>query len=103
MSIAYFYVGMAVLLTAVGQLLYKLYFIKKNRAYVIGAVATFIAVPAFNYLALATLSIDVVYMATALTVILVMLASYLFLNEHINRKQVIGTILITIGIIVYNL
>ena len=103
MWLAIFFLVLAVIFTALGQLLYKLYFSRKRRYLVVLAVFCFLLVPLFNYQALTELTIDVVYLSTSLKVALVLLFSYLFLNERINKQQIYSTLFIVIGIILYNL
>ena len=41
-------------------------------------------------------------MATSVTFILVILGGYLFLNEKLNQNQIIGSLIIIIGVFIYN-
>lgn len=93
---------LALLSTAAGQLLFRMHYVYKKKAYLIAALATFLAVPLFSYLALLNLTLAFVYMSTALTHIIVLVMSRLFLKEQLARKQYISMSLIVIGILVFN-
>ncbi len=99
----YIYLFNALLFTAIGQLLYKYYYRKKNKVFLGLALVFFVLVPFFNYKSLVGLSIDTVYMATAITIVVVMLFSVLLLKEKVHKYQLLGSIFILMGIIVYNL
>lgn len=101
--ISYLYLGIAILCTGGGQILYKYYVNKKKIIYLILTLISFVLIPVFNYLALKGLSYDTVYMAAAFTIAMVLGMSVLLLNEKINKVQLGGAILIMIGIVVYNL
>jgi drug/metabolite transporter (DMT)-like permease len=103
MWIAILFLALAVIFTALGQLLYKLYFSRKERYIVVLAVLCFILVPLFNYQALTELTIDIVYLSTSVKVALVLLFSYLFLGEDITKQQIYSSLFIVAGIILYNL
>jgi multidrug transporter EmrE-like cation transporter len=49
------------------------------------------------------LSLSVVYMSTGITYVLVMLASRNFLNEQIYQHHVYAIVLITSGVVVFNI
>lgn len=91
------------LLTAVGQLLFRMYYVRKKKIYLATALGAFLAVPFLSYLALLNLSLAFVYMSTALIHVLVLIMSHIFLKEHLIPKQYISMSLIVVGIIVFNL
>lgn len=93
----------ALLLTAVGQLLFRMSFVYNKKGYLAASLSTFLAVPFFSYLSLLNLTLSLVYMSTALTHVLVLVFSYIFLNERIPDTQYLPISLIIIGIIVFNL
>jgi len=101
--IAYIYLGIAILCTGGGQILYKYYANEKKIIYLIFTLLAFILIPVFNFLALKGLSYDTVYMAAAFTIAMVLGMSVLLLNEKINKVQLGGATLIMVGIVVYNL
>lgn len=89
--------------TAVGQLLFRMYYVRKKKIYLAVALAMFLAAPLLSYLALVNLTLAFVYMSTALIHVLVLIMSHMFLEEHFTRKQYISMSLIVIGIIVFNI
>jgi drug/metabolite transporter (DMT)-like permease len=91
------------LFTAVGQLLFRMYYVRKRKIYLATALGTFLAVPVLSYLALLNLTLAFVYMSTALIHVLVLIMSHMFLKEHFTQKQYISISLIVVGIIVFNL
>tara|TARA_R110000822_G_scaffold193550_2_gene331997 strand:- start:62 stop:379 length:318 start_codon:yes stop_codon:yes gene_type:complete len=93
----------ALLSTALGQLLFKIYFKKKKNKYFVGAMTSFLCIPLFSYLALINLTISAVYMSTALTHVLVLIGSYTFLEEKLSTYQYMSMTLIISGITVFNL
>lgn len=93
----------ALLFTTAGQLLFRMYYVYNRKAYLTTALCTLLAVPLFSYLALLNLTLAFVYMSTALTHVLVLAMSHVFLKERLTRKQYISMSLIIIGIIVFNI
>lgn len=100
--LAWAYLFAALLATAAGQLTYKLYYLRKARWLLAATAGLFLLAPFFSYLAQRELSLDVVYMATALTIVMVMLGSVLWLGEKLQRRHIWGAILIISGILLYN-
>lgn len=94
---------LSLLVTATGQLLFRMYYVRTKTIYLVASLGTFLAVPVFSYLALLNLSLAFVYMSTALIHVLVLIMSNIFLGEHLAGKQYISMFLIVIGIIVFNL
>lgn len=103
MVVAVSFLALAVLFTALGQLLYKLSFVHNKRYFLALAIFAFLFVPLFNYRALMDLTIDTVYLATSAIVVLVLLFSSVFLKERINKQRIVGAIFIILGITLYNL
>lgn len=99
----YLYLFGAILLTALGQLFYKLYSIKKSLFLMVLTVVFFLTAPVLSYLSLKGLTIDVVYMMTSLTILLVVVFSKVFLSEKIDSRTYLGIILIIIGVVLYEL
>jgi len=96
------YLLFALVFTAIGQLLFRLYYVHEKKIYLATALGTFITVPLFSYFALLNLTLAFVYMSTALIHVLVLIMSRLFLKERLSRNQFISMSLIVIGIIVFN-
>jgi multidrug transporter EmrE-like cation transporter len=101
MIIYYIYLAIAITCTAFGQFYYKKYFISRKSAYMLLALALFIPIPAFTYLALGRLSIDLVYISTSITILMVMLLSRFALNEKSSPRHWLGCLLIVLGVIAY--
>jgi drug/metabolite transporter (DMT)-like permease len=93
----------ALFFTAVGQLLFRMYYVRTNKIYIVTALGMFVAVPVFSYLALLNLTLAFVYMSTALTHVLVLIMSHIFLKEQLAKKQYVSMSLIIAGIIIFNL
>ena len=99
----YAFLGLTILLTAAGQLVYKLYFRDRDRRLIVLSIVLFVAVPICNYQALRVISLDEVYMATSLTIGLATLGSLWLLDERLVRPQWLGIVLVMAGVIVYSL
>lgn len=92
----------ALLLTATGQLFFRLHYVRDGRIYLVLALGTFMLVPFFSYLALRNLTLATVYMSTALIHVLVLALSHFFLKERISGRQYFPISLIIAGIIIFN-
>lgn len=90
-----------VLATAFGHFFYKLYFLRRRVSLVVAAMSTFLLAPVFSYLALHSLGIGLVYMSTAMSLVVVILLSRFALNERISGRQVIAMLLIVGGVACY--
>jgi len=101
MILSYFSLFLAVLCTAFGQFFYKKFALTKDRKYYIFTIILFLLIPIFSFLSLQNISIDIVYIFTALTIFIVMVLSRIFLDERINITTYIGVALILIGVIIY--
>ena len=99
----YLFLLCALIFTTSGQLLFRYYHIKKRIILLCLTLLSFILVPYFSYNALIGLSIDIVYMATSVTIVLVLMGGYFLLGEKLNKNQIIGSLIIISGVIIYNL
>ena len=99
---SYLFLMAALLATAAGQLTYKLYYLRKARWLLAATAGLFLLAPFFSYLAQRELSLDVVYMSTSLTIVMVMAGSALWLGETVQRSHYWGAALIIGGILLYN-
>jgi multidrug transporter EmrE-like cation transporter len=97
------YLTAAILFTATAHVLFKLYFLRKNYAYLILSAGFLCATPPMSFLALRELPLSIVYMSTALTYVLVLILARVVLNEYISRRQLLSTMLIMVGVITFNL
>lgn len=104
LATAYFFVFLMVVFTGAGQLFFKNYY-RLNKKFIMLFLAgsSFVLAIVSNFLALKKLPVDVTYMATSLTIVMVLLISTLVWNERLSRMQWIGSALIVAGIIVYNM
>lgn len=93
----------ALLATAIGQLLFKLHYQRPGNRYLYGALGTFILIPPVTYVALVNISLAAVYMSTALSNVLVLVMSRVVLKERISRRHAMAATLIIVGIMVFNL
>ena len=101
--IFYTYLTIAIFFTSAGQLLFKYYSKTKHKLILIPTFFSFIAVPFFSYKALIGLTIDTVYMATAITIVLVLFGGIIFFKEKISKAQLLSSLIIILGIIIYNI
>ena len=88
--------------TALGQLNFKLFFVK-NKCWqnMIFAIVFFCAVPFCAYFALRQLTIGLVYMCTAATQLMVLCLSHYILKEKLTKNHTVSLILIIAGILIY--
>lgn len=93
----------AILTTCSGQIFYKLYFREKKKFLLLITVFFFTLTPLLSFQALKTLSIDIVYLSTALNIVLILLFSITFLKEQISKKKIFASFLIVLGVLIFNL
>lgn len=93
----------ALVLTATGQILFRMHYQRTGHLYLVAAVGTFATVPLLIYLALLNLTLALVYMSTALVHVLVLVMSRFVLGEQLANRHYLAILLITCGIIVFNL
>ena len=93
----------ALLATAIGQLLFKLHYHRPGNGYLYAALGTFILIPPVTYVALLNISLAAVYMSTAISNVLVLIMSRAVLKERITKRHVTAAVLIIAGIVVFNL
>lgn len=104
LTTAYFFVFLMVVFTGAGQLFFKNYYrLDKKFLMLVLAGGSFVLAIISNFLALKKLPVDVTYMATSLTIVMVLLISTLVWNERFSKIQWLGSALIIAGIIVYNI
>ena len=99
---AYIFLFLAVLCTSLGQLTFKMYKNSKLRKYLILAIVLFVVTPVFSFIALKSIGLDVVYMFTSLSIVLILVFSHWILKEKITFSQVLGAAVLIAGIILYN-
>ena len=94
---------LAIISTAAAQILYKLFFLRQKKIYLVATVAMFCLVPAMSYMALKQWPLSTVYMATGLTYVLVLIMAKLLLGETISRRKMQAMLLIVGGVVIFNL
>src|SRR5690242_11575572 len=100
---SYISLALALIFTAVGQVMYKLYINSKRLIHYLITIISFILIPLFSFFALRHLSLDLVYISTSLTIILILFLSVIIFKEKITFGQFMGSLLIVIGIVIYTL
>ena len=101
MILSYFALFIAVFCTALGQFFYKKFSLTRNKKYYLLTIILFLLTPCFSFIALQNISIDIVYIFTALTIFIVIFLSRFFLKEKISTRIYIGIFFILIGVIIY--
>ena len=106
----YIYAAVCVILTGLGQVLLKLG--ARNRKNVLSlflnpftimGYVLFIIVTVCTVLALGGIELKALYTIMSLSYIIVIAFSKLILNEPISNNKIFATILIVIGVVVFNL
>jgi len=101
MSISWLALLGSLCVTALAQLMYKLYFKARHKPYLAVSITCFVIAASCSYLALRELEIGIVYMSTALTQLMVVGMAYRVLGEPITRDHGIGMAFIISGIVLY--
>ena len=99
----WFWLALALLATALGQLLYKWSALRHSRILVCAAIACFCIAPIASYLALRSMSLATVYVSTAISQLVVVFGSMISFGERYGFRQWFGLALILAGVIVFNL
>ncbi len=87
--------------TAFGQVLYKLFAHTKDKWHFLWAVAFFIVAPFTSYIALKKIEVGMVFIGAATSQVLIMVLSHYILKEKITKDHIISTILILLGLFLY--
>jgi len=93
----------ALLFASFGQIVYKLYANTSKIYYLALTIFFFILAPFFSYIAMKQISVDMVYMATSLNSLLILSLSALILKEHVNKRQILASLIIFLGVVIYAL
>jgi len=96
------YLSCAIVLTVIAHLSYKYYYRRHDMVYLVVAIALFVLVPLMNYLALRELSLSVVYMAAAITYVLILISARCVLGEAMEARHKYATVLIISGVFIFN-
>lgn len=97
------WLAIAIAATAFGQLLFKHASVVRSRLYTLYAVAAFCIAPIAAFMALHSLSLATVYVCTAISQLIVVLASLALFGERYDPRQWAGLGLILAGVILFNL
>jgi len=98
---SYFFLALAILCTSLGQFFYKLFALNKKKSFLLVTLFLFGGVPVFSYMALKGLGIDIVYLSTTVSIVIILILSKCFLGEKIDRQKIMGSFLIIVGITCY--
>ena len=96
------WLAIAIAATACGQLLYKHASVTRSRMFTLYAIIAFCIAPVAAFMALHSLSLATVYISTAISQLIVVLASMLLFGERYDHRQWAGLGLILTGVIVFN-
>nr|WP_321258817.1 SMR family transporter [uncultured Pseudodesulfovibrio sp.] len=97
------YLLCAIVATAFAQIIFKYAITKRHKIWLATALLLFCIAPLMSCLALKTLSLSTVYMATGLTYVLVILMAKCFLKEQMTKQKISAMLLIVAGVIVFNI
>jgi drug/metabolite transporter (DMT)-like permease len=87
--------------TACGQVIYKLFAHTKNKWHFILAIAFFVIAPFTSYIALKKIEVGMVFIGAATSQVLIMIMSHYVLKEKITKDHIISTVLILLGLLAY--
>lgn len=99
---AYEWLAASLLSTALAQLAYKAFFRTRRRRWLGVTLALFVLVPYTTYRALQGLPLATVYVATAISQLIVVGASLTLMGERYTRRQWLGFALVLGGVMLYN-
>lgn len=94
--------ALALVFTASAQVLFKLYSITNNKGYLVSTLGLFCLAPLMSFLALKFWMISTVYMATAITYILVILMARFLIGEKISGTKMKSIAIIIFGVLLFN-
>ncbi|MBA3447601.1 MAG: EamA family transporter [Pseudaminobacter sp.] len=92
---------LAVVLTAVSHITFKLYSSSARRGYLVATMAGFVFVPVFSYLALKTLTVAQMYLCVAFVPAITTTGARFLVGETINWRHAVGLLLICGGVLLY--
>lgn len=99
--LGYLFVLGAVFATSAGVVVYKKYTRSKNVVTLITTIVLLLLAPISSFNALQYLTVDVVYMATSLNGLIVLCMSQFFLKENVEYNQLLGAVLVFVGVSIY--
>ncbi len=99
---SFLFIAIGIINATLGQLFYKLFFIRKKKIFFILACILLVSLPYVNYHALLVFSMDTVALYSALVLVTMHILSFFILHEQITTVQKIGAILILSGLVLYS-
>lgn len=87
------------IVTAGGQVTYKLFALTKNWWHLFLSIALFIVAPFTTYIALKKFAVGTVFIGAASSQVLIMVMSHYILKERITRDHLISMVLILLGLL----
>ena len=103
MIIYWIALSVSFLMTAIGQVVYKLFAETHNKWHFIAAVSAFMVAPFTSFIALHGIDAGMVYIGAASSQVLILILSKYILLEEVSKDHVIAMGLILIGLITYAL
>lgn len=91
------------IVTAIGQVTYKLFAKTKNLGHLIWSIAFFIIAPFTNYVALKRIPSGTVFIGAATSQVLIIVMSRYVLKEKISRDHIISMAFILLGLLAFAL
>ena len=102
MNVGWTWLGLMLLATTIGQLLFKSASVKQSARLTVAAILIFCAAPPASFMALHTLSLATVYVSTAIAQLLVVISSLLLFRERYSFRQWTSLALILAGVLIFN-
>lgn len=100
--ISYICLVISVLFTAFSQVFFKKYFLSKKKYFLFYTLLLFSFIPFTSYVALINLPLSYVYSCASLVYVIVLVCAKYFLGESINKKLIFSSIMIILGILIFN-
>ena len=93
----------SVTLVAVAQVTFKRSMTESNRLQFLGAMALFGVAQIGFFFALLGIEVGMVYMATALTHVIVLVLSHRWLGERMERGHLVAAGIVALGVLIYGI
>ena len=97
----YLYLAATIVMSALGQIFFKNYFVSKKKVNIILALTLFISTPYLAYEALKGLSMDIMAITSSIIIVIVHLGSVVIIKETQSRYELMGIGLILGGLFIY--
>lgn len=103
MQIYWLALTISYVVTAFGQVIYKLFAHTRNKWHFFWAIVFFIIAPFTSYIALKKIEVGMVYIGAATSQILILVMSHYILSEKITKDHIISMVLILLGLLSFSL